>query len=172
MHHGSTPEAWHSAKDPMACASPDSIMATPGRVTPGEIEAFSLSSRFGSKHQHQPQGDDAFTEQLTAALAQAVMREPSTVPRMAAQQPQHSMGRASNARSASVDHSWCLEAMVGMVERTSTWEASTTSDDLDLLDILESMQDDDGGYDQSLSVLPSLGVANGMLPPTFEEDEL
>ena len=110
------------------------------------------------------------------AVAQAVVREPSTVPRMAAQQPQHcSMGRAAHARSASVDHSWCLEAMVAMVERTSTWEASTRSDDLDLLDILESMQDDDGGYDQRLSVhsrvLPSLGVANGMLPPTFEEEE-
>lgn len=177
-------QGWQSTKDPLACASPDSIMATAGQVEPKEIEAFSLSSRFTSERQplRDPRpSDDTFTEQLTASLDRASVAEaqaparflvlPSATRHAVSQQPQLRSG-ACRAGSASVDHSWSLEAMVSMMERTSSWSHGGEGVDLEVLDILESMQDDDGtwGCDPSASILPTLGVSHGMLPVTLEDE--
>lgn len=69
-------------------------------------------------------------------------------------------------------HSWDLEMMVQMVERG---DPTQTSGELDLLDILEAMEDDDGANgdeppaNDSRSVLPLLGTSRGRLPPITED---
>ena len=182
-------QGWQSTKDSLPCASPDSIMASPGSVEPTEIEAFALSSRLRSERRRPCDArlpDSNLTDQLTAALHCVSMAAeappppppstrfsvlPSATRPAVSQQPQRSSVCRAGTGSASVDHSWCLEAMVGMVERTSSWSHDAGGVDLDLLDILESMQDDDGS-NPSASVLPTLGVrsGHGMLPPTLEDE--
>jgi len=163
--------------------SPDSIMDCPERTRPqAPLDLFSKDLRHGKAPPLPSSGSPVISEsQLVAAVSLANRkRETNTVRDPAwegfyerpAKVQQHF---SREAESYSPAQSWCLEAMVNMVERMDASQTSySTSDMLDVLDILE-MEDSEEKQDEEdyatplvaghrCSVLPILGVSKGRLP--------
>lgn len=159
--------------------TPDSIMSDPFAMRP--LDVFDKSNRLTKEWRRLP-SRAANQMQFSASVVQALegvtlkeappdidssssseadtddlantagVMQPSPMPQPAAT----IVPSADHVGRKEVDHTWSLQAMVLMMERHNGG-----SQDLDLLDLLESMEDED---EPSTSLLPVLGVSRGRLP--------
>ena len=171
--------------DDDCCAStsktgtPDSIMSDPFAMRP--LDVFDKSNRLTKEWRRLPTraaNQMQFSASVVQALEGVTLKEappdidssssseadtddlantagvmqPSPMPQPAAT----IVPSADHVGRKEVDHTWSLQAMVLMMERHNGG-----SQDLDLLDLLESMEDED---EPSTSLLPVLGVSRGRLP--------
>jgi hypothetical protein len=150
-----------------ASGTPDNIMSNTGELLkPEPVKAFANECRHTSRPRLQSR-EDTFSAEITAALECVNLTELDQLAGAEQQTQSHLDSHLACHRwhvgRGSSDNSWCLEQMVQMMERQNDEAGS-----LDLLEILEAMQEDDGEEALHGSVLPILGTSRGRLPTVAE----